>query len=278
MTSASRIVSRFASLRQRGDKALIAYIMAGDPTLATTFKLVQALERGGADIIELGLPFSDPLADGPVVQAAGQRALKQGMTTDKLFGLVADLRKAGSTVPIALMGYYNMIYARGVEKFCQDAKAAGLDGLIVPDVPFDEGDDLLAATRAARMDLIQLVAPTSTPDRIKRAAELSSGFIYAVSLTGVTGERQTLPATFRHTVAQVKQQTDVPVAVGFGISRPDQVREVTAIADGVIVGSAFVRLCGQGLPEAELLARIQAYAAELKAATRPEGPGAAAAQ
>lgn len=278
MPESSRIASRFASLRQKGDKALIAYIMAGDPSLATTFKLVQALEKGGADILELGLPFSDPLADGPVVQAAGQRALKQGVTTDKLFGLVADLRKAGSTIPIAVMGYYNMIYARGVERFCQDARTAGIDGLIVPDVPLEEGADLLAATRAARINLIQFVAPTSTPDRIKRAAELANGFVYAVSLTGVTGERQTLPPQFRTAVEQAKQHTQVPVAVGFGISRPDQVRDVTAVADGVIVGSAFVRICGEGLPEAELLGRIRAYAAELKAATRPERAGTAASQ
>lgn len=268
MPQTSRIANRFASLRQRGDKALVAYIMAGDPSLATTFKLVQALERAGADIIELGLPFSDPLADGPVIQAAGQRALANKVRTDDVFQLVADLRKAGSAIPLAIMGYYNMIHARGVERFCQDARAAGVDGLIVPDVPFDEGEELLAATTASRLNLVQFIAPTSTSDRLKRAGELANGFIYAVSLTGVTGAREALPTRFKNVVMETRKYSDVPIAVGFGISRPEQVRDVCQVADGVIVGSAFVRLCGEGLPEEELIRRVSALATELKDATR----------
>jgi tryptophan synthase alpha chain len=268
MPHTSRIANRFAALRQKGEKALVAYIMAGDPTPEATPRLVRALEKGGADIIELGLPFSDPLADGPVIQAAGQRALRNGMTTDRLLGIVAEVRRAGSTIPIAVMGYYNMILARGVERFCADAKAAGVDGLIVPDLPLEESEPLLAATRAQRMNLVPFIAPTSTPDRLKRTAAAANGFIYAVSLTGVTGERESLPVRFKNVVTQVRQHTDLPVAVGFGISRPEQVREVCTVADGVIVGTAFCRICGEGLPEEELARRMQAYAAELKAATR----------
>lgn len=271
MSQESRISSRFAALRQEGAKALITYIMAGDPNIETTFHLVHTLERAGVDIVELGLPFSDPLADGPVIQAAGQRALAAGATTDKVLGLVADLRRSGVRLPLVLMGYYNMIQARGLERFCQDAKEAGLDGLIVPDVPLEESDEILAATRQAGLDLILFVAPTSTDERISQTAALASGFVYAVSLTGVTGERQELPQRFMEVVAQTKQQTDVPVVVGFGISRPEQVQDITKVADGVIVGSAFVRLCGEGLPQEELLRRMESYAVELKAATMASG-------
>lgn len=264
----SRIAERFAALRHRGEKALITYIAAGDPSLAATRALVQGIAAAGADIIELGLAFSDPLADGPVIQAGSQRALAAGANTDNVLDLVRDLRTAGVQVPLVIMTYYNLLNRPGVANFCTRAKAAGIDGLIIPDVPMEECDELLAATQAVGLDLIQFVAPTSTPDRVERAAHLSTGFVYCVSLTGVTGARTELPTRFVQTVGLAKSHTETPVAVGFGIATPEQVRQVAAIADGVIVGSAIVRLCGEGLPVPQLTERVANFVAELKAATR----------
>lgn len=264
----SRIADRFAALRARGEKALITYLAAGDPSLPATAALVKAVEAAGADLIELGLPFSDPLADGPTIQAGSQRALAAGANTENVLGLVAELRRAGVQLPILIMTYFNLLLRPGLEAFCQKAKAAGVDGLIIPDVPVEEADELLEATRGAGLDLVQFVAPTSPPERIKAAAELATGFVYAVSLTGVTGARSAIPGRFREVVQEAQRHTDTPVCVGFGIGSPDQVREVAAIADGVIVGSAIVRLCGEGLPVDELAARVGAFVGELKAATR----------
>jgi len=264
----TRIAERFAALRSRGEKGLIAYIAAGDPSLATTRRLVHALAEAGVDLVELGLPFSDPLADGPVIQAASQRALAAGANTDNVLELVATLRSDGLQLPLLIMTYYNLVLRPGVENFCRRAAEAGVDGLILPDVPPEEGDEVQAATRAAGLDLVQFVAPTSPPDRIRRAAELARGFIYAVSVTGVTGARDALPPQVTSLVRSVKAVTDTPVAVGFGISRPEHVRQVTAVADAAIVGSAFVRYCGEGLPEPELIRRVTVLAEELKAATR----------
>jgi len=264
-----RITARFATLRSRGEKGLIAYIAAGDPSLETTRQLVHALAAGGVDMVELGLPFSDPLADGPVIQAASQRALAAGANTDNVLELVAALRADGLQIPLLIMAYYNLVLRPGVETFCRRAAAAGVDGLILPDVPMEEGDEIQAATQEAGLDLIQFVAPTSPPDRISRAAGLARGFIYAVSLTGVTGMRASLPPQVTDLVRAVKAVTDTPVAVGFGVSRPEHVRQITEVADAAIVGSAFVRRCGEGLPEHELVSRVRILAEELKAATRP---------
>lgn len=260
----SRIADRFAALRRKGEKALVAYIAAGDPSLEETPAIMQAISEGGADLIELGLAFSDPLADGPTIQAGSQRALAAGATTERVFAMVAQTRRQGFTTPLLIMTYYNLLLRPGVDAFCQQAKAAGIDGLIIPDVPMEEADELLEATGKAGLDLVQFVAPTSTPDRIQKLAQLASGFVYCVSLTGVTGERAALPARFREIVLEAKRHTETPVCVGFGISRPEQVREVCEIADGVIVGSAIVRLCG----EAGAAERIRSYVSELKAATK----------
>lgn len=264
----SRIAERFAALRSRGEKGLIAYIAAGDPSLAVTGRLVHALEAAGVDMVELGLPFSDPLADGPVIQAASQRALAAGANTDNVLELVTALRGEGVQIPLLIMTYYNLVFRPGVENFCQRAKEAGVDGLILPDVSMEEGAEIQAATQATGLDLIQFVAPTSPPDRITRAGEMARGFVYVVSLTGVTGAREALPERLSGLVESVKAATDTPVAVGFGISRPEHVRQVTAVADAAIVGSAFVRFCGEGLPDDEIVARVGSLAAELKAATR----------
>lgn len=264
----SRINERFAALRARGEKALVTYIAAGDPTLDATAALIPALEAAGADLIELGLAFSDPLADGPTIQAGSQRALAAGANTDNVLAMVARVRREGATIPLLIMTYYNLLLRPGVEHFCRRAAEAGIDGLIIPDVPMEEADELLTATAAAGLDLVQFVAPTSTPDRIERAGKLAGGFVYCVSLTGVTGERTALPARFRELVLETKRHTDTPVCVGFGISRPEQVREVCDIADGVIVGSAIVRLCGEGGQVAELTERVSSYVRNLKAATK----------
>lgn len=264
----SRIAARFAELRSRQEAGLIAYIAAGDPSLDTSRKLIHALVEAGVDLIELGLPFSDPLADGPVIQAGTQRALLAGANTDNVLELIATVRREGVTTPILIMTYYNLLNRPGVDAFCRRAAEAGVDGLILPDVPMEEGDEVLAATREYGLDLVQFVAPTSTPDRVERAGKLASGFVYAVSLTGVTGLRAALPERMVDIVQSVKAVTPCPVAVGFGISSPEHVRQVAQVADAAIVGSAFVRLCGEGLPEAELVERMKRFAVELKEATR----------
>ncbi|HYF76031.1 MAG TPA: tryptophan synthase subunit alpha [Symbiobacteriaceae bacterium] len=264
----SRINDRFAALRAKGEKALVTYIAAGDPSLEATAALIPALEAAGADLIELGLAFSDPLADGPVIQAGSQRALAAGANTDRVLEMVAQVRRAGAKVPLLIMTYYNLLLRPGVAQFCRRAAEAGVDGLIIPDVPMEEADELLAAAATTGLDLVQFVAPTSTPDRIERAAKLASGFVYCVSLTGVTGERTALPARFRELVLETQRHTDTPVCVGFGISRPEQVREVCEIADGVIVGSAIVRLCGEGGTAEQLTERVGEYVRNLKAATK----------
>ncbi len=263
----SRIAERFATLRERGEKALICYVAAGDPSLEATPAIVRAMQEAGADMVELGLAFSDPLADGPTIQAGTQRALAAGANTDKVLAMVRQMRAEGVTVPLLIMTYYNLVLRPGVAEFCRRAKEAGVDGLIVPDVPLEEADELVAAAREAGLDFVQFVAPTSGPERIRRAVEQATGFVYCVSLTGVTGARRELPTKFREVVAAAKQVGATPVAVGFGIASPEQVREVAAIADGVIVGSAIVRLCGE-TPPAELPARIGALVRSFKAATR----------
>ncbi|MGE5672308.1 MAG: tryptophan synthase subunit alpha [Mycobacterium leprae] len=267
----SRISERFARLKGIGEKALITYIAAGDPSLEATFALVKGLEAAGVDMIELGLPFSDPLADGPTIQAGSQRALAAGANTDNVLALVQRLRADGVKLPLLIMTYFNLLLRPGLANFCQRAAAAGIDGLIIPDVPMEEAGELLVAARAAGLDLIQFVAPTSPLSRIEKLAKLATGFVYCVSLTGVTGARTALPPAFKAMVAETKRQTTTPVAVGFGIATPEQVREVAAVADGVIVGSAIVKLCGENLPQPELVARVTGFARELKAATRNVG-------
>ncbi|MFZ5826428.1 MAG: tryptophan synthase subunit alpha [Bacillota bacterium] len=269
----SRIAARFAELKERGEKGLVAYVAAGDPNLEASRQIIHGLVAGGVDLIELGLPFSDPLADGPVIQAGTQRALAAGANTDNVLELIATVRQEGVTLPILIMTYYNLLNRPGVAAFCRRAREAGVDGLIIPDVPMEEGDELLDATRVHGLDLVQFVAPTSTPDRIERAAKLASGFVYVVSLTGVTGARESLPERMVGLVEAVKASTETPVAVGFGISKPEHVRQVTAVADAAIVGSAFVRLCGEALPAAELAERVMLLAKELKAATKAKKQG-----
>lgn len=237
----SQITQVFDQLRQAQRTALMPYITIGHPTPKVTPDLVAALVDAGADLVELGIPFSDPLADGATIQQATQVALKQGTTIDSCLDTVAEIRRRAIDVPLILMGYFNPILQRGVEVFCAGAAAAGADGLIVPDLPPEEAADLRAACRANGLDLIFLVSPTSGDSRVRRVVELSSGFVYLVSLTGVTGARDHLPADLEAFVQRVRRATELPLAVGFGISSPEEAHRVAQVADGVIVGSAIVQ-------------------------------------
>ena len=231
-----RITDAFA----RG-KAFIPFITCGDPSLMVTEELVYAMEEAGADLIELGIPFSDPTAEGPVIQAANIRALSGGVTTDKVVEMVEKIRKKTS-VPMVFMTYANVVFSYGTEKFCRRAAETGMDGLILPDVPFEEKEEFASVCRRYGLDLISLIAPTSH-ERIARIAKEAEGFVYCVSSLGVTGVRQEITTDVGEMVKMVKAQKDIPCAVGFGISTPEQAEKMASQADGVIVGSAIVKLC-----------------------------------
>jgi tryptophan synthase alpha chain len=263
----SRLTATFAALRARGERALVAYFTAGDPSLAMTRRLVGEAARRGADVIELGIPFSDPLADGPVIQRASQRALAAGMTLPRVLELVREMRGEVS-VPLVFLTYYNPILAFGLKAFCRTAVEAGIDGVIVPDVPPEEAAPLRAEADPAGLDVVHLVAPTSTPERMRKIARASQGFIYMVSLTGVTGERSELAPELAAQLRALRNITTKPICVGFGISTPAQAAEVGRAADGVIVGSAIVRLVEQYGTSAELLPRVGEFIASLKAPLR----------
>jgi tryptophan synthase alpha chain len=260
----SRIDATFARLRARGERALMPYFTAGDPSLADTRRLVVAAERAGADVVELGVPFSDPIADGPVVQRAGARALAAGASLARVLELVAGLRADGVRLPIALMTYYNPVLAFGLKSLVRTALDAGADGLIVPDLPYEEADPLREEAEPAGLDLVQLVAPTSTPPRMKAIARLSRGFIYVVSVLGITGERRHLPPELDAQVRTLRLVTTKPVCVGFGVSTPEQVAAVGTLADGVIVGSAIVRLVERHAGDAALEDEVGRFIAALK--------------
>jgi len=235
----SRIAGTFAQLKATRRRALMPFLVAGDPDLATTVQAVEVLVQRGADLVELGVPFSDPIADGPINQRAAQRALAGGVTISLVLDLVRQLR-GRHDVPIIILSYYNPILRYGLPRFCADAVAAGVDGLVVPDLPANEGDELIGAARAVDLDTIFLLAPTSTPERIRLVAERARGFIYCVSLTGVTGMREIVDQGLAPLVRRIQAMTTLPICVGFGVSTPEQAREVAEIADGVIVGSALV--------------------------------------
>ncbi len=240
----NRLEQRWAELKQRGEKAFIPYITAGDPTLALTEQIVLELDRAGADIVEFGVPYSDPLADGPVNQEAAMRALKHHVRLADILALVKRLR-AKTQIPIVLFTYYNPVLAYGADKLAQDAAAAGVDGILCVDLPPEEAAEYEAAFRKHDLATVFLLAPTSTPERIDLVAKHSSGFIYYVSRTGTTGERTNIEADVQGMVAAIKKKTKLPIAVGFGISTPAQAKQVAAYGDGVVVGSAIVRLIGE---------------------------------
>ena len=263
----SRLDRTFARLRQEREQAIIAYVMAGDPSLQETEQLVVELEQAGADIIELGVPFSDPIADGPVIQQAAERALRNGTSLRTILPMVARLR-ASTQVPLVLMVYYNNIHAFGPERFCHEAVQAGVDGLIVPDMPPDEAGPLKGPAAAAGLQLIFLLAPTSTAERRNFVARQSEGFVYCVSLTGITGAKLRNVADVGKNVEKIKKVTRVPVAVGFGIATPEDAANVAAIADGVIVGSAIVKQIAAHRQKPEMVKKVAEFVRSLKTAMR----------
>ncbi|MBI1953325.1 MAG: tryptophan synthase subunit alpha [Candidatus Omnitrophica bacterium] len=241
----NRIEAAFGRLRGERRKALIAYLTVGFPSMRLLEPLAACLQEGGVDLLELGIPFSDPLADGPTIQAASQKALLNGVTPGGVLKSVERLRGRGITLPIALMTYFNPVLRYGPARFCRDAVSAGADGVIVPDLPPEEAAELIRPARRENLDTIFLAAPTSPRERIRGIVRASRGFLYYVSLTGVTGARARLPVSLTDHVRLIKRMTTLPVCVGFGISRPDQVRAVTRVADGVIVGSALLAAVGR---------------------------------
>ena len=236
----TRISEAFRKLHARGKKAFIPYIMAGDPSLEETRAIVRLFEDCGADVVELGVPFSDPLADGPTIQRAAERALSKGTTLRSVIALVSSLREI-TQIPIVLMTYFNPVFRYGTGDFITDAKNAGIDGIIVPDLPPDEAAYLVHESRRHGLDTIFLLAPTSTEERIKKVIKSSSGFVYYVSITGITGANLLLDGTMEKAIARIRSHTKKPVAVGFGVSTPRDAARIAGLADGVIIGSAIVK-------------------------------------
>jgi tryptophan synthase alpha chain len=263
----TRISGLFDRCKAENRKAFIAYITAGDPTLDLTAPLVLALERGGADLIELGVPFSDPIADGPVIQRASDRALRAGMTTRKVLDIVREVRRK-SQIPILLFSYLNPLLRYGFDALAKDSVQAGADGVLMTDLCVEEAQDAVRRVRAQGLDAVFLAAPTSTDSRLQRVAEQSSGFVYLVSRTGITGEQSSLSGSAIPLVRRMRELTHLPLAVGFGISTPDQVKEVGAIADGVVVGSAIVRFIEEHSTDAALPQKLERFVQVLSAPLR----------
>lgn len=269
-----RIGEAFAARGRDGQAALVPFLTAGDPDLDATRALVLAAEAGGADVLELGVPFSDPMADGPTLQRAYGRALGTGTSLARILEVVAALRTR-TRIPIVLFGYYNPFYRYGVERFVRDATSAGVDGVLCVDLPPEEAAELQCVADPAALDLVFLLAPTSGADRIRTVTAVSRGFVYVVSLTGVTGARRQLPAAVPALVARVKARTSLPVAVGFGISAPAQAAWVASFADGVVVGSALADLIERHESRASLPARVETFVGEMRQAideARARGP------
>ncbi len=236
----SRIEATFKRLRKEGKKAFIPYIMAGDPSLEKTKEVVLLFDECGADIIELGVPFSDPLADGPTIQRASERALRNGVTLRKVISLVKELRQV-TRIPVVLMTYYNPVFKYGEKNFVEDARDAGVDGVIIPDLPPDEAEDFVKLSRKTAIDTVFLLAPTSDDGRIKKVAKTSRGFIYYVSITGITGAALLLDGSMEILISKIRKHTEKPIAVGFGVSTPGEASAVARVSDAVIVGSAIVK-------------------------------------
>ena len=256
----SRIDAKFAELKASGKSAFVSYIMAGDPNYDATFELMKGLPAAGVDIIELGVPFTDPMADGETIQLAGQRALEGGMTLKKTLQMAAEFRKSDNTTPIVLMGYYNPIYHHGVDQFLADAKASGIDGFIIVDLPPEEDVELAIPAIAAGLNFIRLATPTTDAKRLPKVLQNTSGFIYYVAIAGITGAGSANAQTVGVEVARIKQSTDLPVCIGFGIKTPQQAAEMAAVSDGAVVGSAIVEKMGAGEPVADVLAFVKTLA------------------
>jgi tryptophan synthase alpha chain len=256
----SRIDAKFADLKAKGKKAFVTYVMAGDPNYDKGLEIVMGLPAAGVDIIELGIPFTDPMADGITIQLAGQRALAAGQSLEKTLQYAREFRKVDETTPIVLMGYYNPIYSRGVDKFLVDAKEAGIDGLIVVDLPPEEDSELCIPAQAAGINFIRLATPTTDDKRLPKVLTNTSGFVYYVSVTGITGTASAQANDVGPEVARIKSHTDLPVIVGFGIKTPQAAADIAAIADGAVVGSAIVERVGAGDSVADVLAFVKSLA------------------
>lgn len=267
----SRLAAKFEELRRKREGALIAFVTAGDPTIEDTVGIAKALEKGGADIIELGLSFSDPIADGPTIQAASERALKAGMNTDVYFKIAKKVRKS-VRAPLVCLTYFNPILKRDIDRFMDDCNKSGIDGVIIPDLPVEEAKGVIEKARGNDVDTIFLAAPTTTDERMKKILDSTRGFIYLVGLLGVTGARKELSKTVKEVINRARKvaKREVPLAVGFGISTPKHVREViTSGADGTIVGSAIVDIIAKNTRnKKKMLREIRAFVAQLKQATR----------
>ncbi len=269
----TRIARRFAKLKGEGRAGLVTFTMAGDPDGAASLAIMKALPAAGADLIELGMPFTDPMADGPAIQAAGLRALGAGMTLRATLALVADFRRLDADTPVILMGYYNPIYIYGVDGFLQDAKAAGVDGLIVVDLPPEEDDELCLPARKAGLDFIRLATPTTDAARLPAVLANTSGFLYYVSIAGVTGTATPTTASVASAVARFRAETDLPVAVGFGVNTAQDAAAIAATADAVVVGSAIVNALARSLDAdsrmtADTVKAVVALVGELAAGVR----------
>ncbi len=266
----SRISTRFAKLKADKRAGLVAYVSAGDPDLATSYEILKGLPKAGADVIELGMPFTDPMADGPSIQLAGQRALKAGMTVDGTFDMVRRFRKetGDDATPILLMGYYNLVYQRGPERFCKDAAAAGVDGFILVDLPPEEADELKPHATKHGLDTVLLTAPTTDDKRLPAVLKYSAGFVYFVSVLGITGTKSATEDAVRTHVSRIRRHTDLPIGVGFGIKTPEQAAAVARHADAAVVGTAIVDRVKMGLdangrPKADLVPNLLAFVKSL---------------
>lgn len=273
MREAGRIGRRFALLKRQGRSGLVTFVTAGDPDLKTSVDILRRLPGAGADLIELGMPFSDPMADGPPIQAASERALRSGQSMRRTLDMVGAFRRDDGETPLILMGYYNPVYAYGTARFCADAKTAGADGLILVDLPPEEADEIVAPAVATGLDLIFLVAPTTGTARLPTVLRYASGFVYYVSITGITGTASAVEADVAAAVADIRAQTELPIAVGFGIKTADQARAIARIADAAVVGSAIVATIAQnlnanGTPRANLVDVTAALVAGLAEGVR----------
>jgi len=258
----NRIENKWSQLRRKGLKAFIAFVTAGDPSFEDTYKLVLEMEKQGADIIELGVPFSDPIADGPVIQASSQRALKNGANLNKIFGLVKKLRQK-TEIPLVFLTYYNPVFHYGIKKFADDCIESGIDGVIIADLPPEEAKEIKTISSNKSLDTIFLAAPTSSAERLHKVAEASTGFIYCVSVAGVTGVRNSLAMSLKKRVEDIKKMTNKPVAVGFGISNAKTAKWVASFADGVIVGSAIVKIVQDNLGDKNLVKKVGIFTKNL---------------
>ncbi len=265
MKRGNRIAETFRRLKKDKRKALVTFVTAGDPSLAATEKFVLALERGGADVIELGVPFSDPMADGPVIQKASERALKKGVTLTRVLSLVRDIRRY-TRVPIVLMGYYNPILAFGPARYAKEAARSGVDATIVVDLPPEESAPLDQELKKNGIDLIYLLTPTSDEARIRKVASRARGFIYFVSITGITGARLKSEDEVRRKVQEIRRYTKLPVAIGFGITTPDQAKVMSKAADGIVVGSALVKLIEKNASLGKAASKVERFVHALNAA------------